>query len=309
MLLERRSKMAVDTSVKAFGAHLERVRSAVTAEKYPREVQAFLDILKSNGIVAFRDFPPNTLQLFVDALIDKGYSASTVKVKHAAVEKYLQWARDQGVFVPRLAAPEMPKQVHVIRDVLSPEEIPFYLGYAETLLEEPQRTAAILLPCTGLRVSELLGLHLQDIRAIHFETKEEGLRRTYAFRVVGKGDKERTVPILAEGAPYLLRYLNGYRKTVGGTPLFPSPGSKKGNKVLNDREIRGALATLREPLHRRFTPHTMRRTYLVTLWRRGVDPVTIAKVAGHANVQTLFTHYLNLDEHDLARAVHQPRQR
>jgi hypothetical protein len=50
----------------------------------------------------------------------------------------------------------------------------------------------------------------------------------------------------------------------------------------------------------------MRRTYLTTLFKQGVSPTVLAKIAGHGNVQVLVNHYLQLDASDLAAAVHAP---
>jgi integrase len=73
---------------------------------------------------------------------------------------------------------------------------------------------------------------------------------------------------------------------------------------MSDRTLRAALQHIRTPLGMRFTPHTMRRTYLTTLFRKGVDSAVLAKIAGHADIKTLITHYLALDDVDVARAVH-----
>jgi integrase len=68
--------------------------------------------------------------------------------------------------------------------------------------------------------------------------------------------------------------------------------------------LRKAVQKIRMPLKMDFTAHTMRRTYLTTLYRKGVDPIIIQKIAGHKDLKTLINHYLYLDEYDLAGAVH-----
>jgi integrase len=52
------------------------------------------------------------------------------------------------------------------------------------------------------------------------------------------------------------------------------------------------------------TPHTMRRTYVTTLHRKGIDLAIIAKIAGHANVQTTIDHYIATDANDAVAALH-----
>ena len=78
-----------------------------------------------------------------------------------------------------------------------------------------------------------------------------------------------------------------------------------GKKPISDRYLRGAVQKMREPLGMDFTPHTMRRTYITSLWRKGVDLGTIAMIAGHANVQTTIDHYIKMEPSDVINALHE----
>jgi site-specific recombinase XerD len=297
---------AVDTSVRAFASHVHRTGSAATARKYEEAVTKFLKTLKHNGITKFESLPRNVLQQYVDTMIGS-YAPSSVHVYLAGVRKYLEWVRNQGVILPDLADPETPKVPHRMRDSLSTSDMAVYFEQATELLPEPARTATILLPCTGLRAIEMSELPLSAIHKVSVQLEDGSRKNTLALRVIGKGDKERSVPILDEGVEALMSYLAGYRRKRSGPWVFPgmvSKMNKHGAKPMSVRLLRDAVARVREPLGMEITPHTMRRTYLTSLWRMGVDAPTIAKIAGHANIQTLFKHYLALDEQDVLRAVH-----
>lgn len=298
---------ALDTSPETFAKYIEATRSKVTAEKYRFGVEQFLTTVMENGYEDFQSLPRGILNRYVQILMERGYSASSVSVYMAGIKRYLKWVRDQGTSLPDMSEPDMPRQNHVIRDSLSPDQLKVYFRIADEL-PEPSRSAVLLLPCTGLRASEMAELRLSSIRRVRVRVGGV-MRHTVALRIVGKGGKERTVPVLEEGVPVLTGYLSGYRRKAPTCPwIFPGHITKKNRAnipPLATRTLRDAIVHVREPLGLKFTPHTMRRTYLTALYRRGVDPATLAKIAGHANIQTLFRHYLMLDDHDVLRAVHE----
>jgi site-specific recombinase XerD len=295
----------VDTSVEGFENYVSRVCSESTAGKYGSAVKDFLRVVKENGYGSFAELPSGILNRYVEILIEGGYAPSSVHVYIAGVKRYLGWIEGQGVKVASFGKIDMPRKKHVMRDILNPDMLEAYFANTDELLTEPVRTAALLLPCTGLRATEISELPLIAIRKVDIKLHGK-TQRMLALRVDGKGGKERTVPIIDEGSQILTGYLNGYRRARKGPYVFPgmkSRHNKTGNVAMSTRTLRDGVAKVRQPLGLKFTPHTMRRTYLVSLWRRGVDAVTLAKIAGHTNIQTLFQHYLALDEHDVVRAV------
>jgi len=125
------------------------------------------------------------------------------------------------------------------------------------------------------------------------------------FFVKGKGGDFRTVPLLLDGKPLLIHYLTKWRAPQLGPYLFPmSDGTPMSNRTL-----RHYVQWIRERMQAegrditRLTPHALRRTYITTLWRAGLDVPTLTKIAGHKNVQTTLNHYLEVQPEDLAGAV------
>lgn len=292
-------------SPKKFAKYISSVRSKTTATKYFFAVNQFVDVASSNGYHDLAQLPRNILSRYVEILVEQGYSPASIHVYVAGVRRYFGWLRDQGLSI-ELSNPDTPRIPQVVRDVLSPELLGRYFDIADDL-PNPAKTAVKLLACSGARASELVSLPMSSIRRVNIGMDGEEKVRI-ALRVTGKGNKMRTVPLLDEGIPVLTEYLAGYRRKLPGPWLFPGIISKKQNKKglkhMSDRSLRESVIAVREPLGLRFTPHTLRRTYLTMLYRRGVEPATLAKIAGHANIQTLFKHYLMLDEEDVVRAVH-----
>jgi integrase/recombinase XerD len=302
-----------DLSPEAFSTYLKGVKSANTARKYTAYTRRFLQLMRNNGYRHFTEIPPGLLNEFASVLTQEGKSASTVRVQVYAVKKYLEWVRGRGVDVPLQGKPDLPKKKVRVRPVLPPRLFSAYFREADLVLEEPVRTAVMLLPCSGLRASEIVSLrlaHIQKARVKLQGTDKKGNARyktTLFLKVRGKGDKERHVPLMDEGVEILTGYLAGWRRRQPGTWLFPritSKPSTSGKKHITDRYLREGVQRLREGLNMEFTPHTMRRTYITTLWRRKIDLGTIARIAGHANVQTTIDHYLAMEPSDAINALH-----
>jgi site-specific recombinase XerD len=244
----------------------------------------------------------DTLSRYSVDLLGQGIFPTTILSRLAAVNRYFRWLHETQN-VPKMAfhTPELPKQKRKVKDVLSPEMFEHYFRVASGL-HEPMRTAALLLPCTGLRSNEMVSLPLLATRRSSFEHGGV-VKDTQCLIITGKGGNERIVPILDEGVGFLLAYTRGWRRTrADETYMFPG---KHLNEHLSTRALREAVQKIRGALRMKFTPHTMRRTYLTSLYRKGVEPVMLAKIAGHSNVQFLVDYYLALDEHDVVRAVHE----
>lgn len=287
-----------------FEKYVTAIRSESTAEKYAAWVAWFLAwVEKTYGPVALTKLPKDTLSRYAVELLGQGIFPTTILSRIAAVNRYFRWLHEtQNVPQIEFHTPELPKQKRKVKDILSPGMFEHYFRVAGDL-PEPMRTAALLLPCTGLRSNEMVSLPLDSTRRVPFE--HGGIiKDTHCLVITGKGGNERIVPILDEGVDFLRVYVRGWRKKREDEEAFMFPGKHR-DEHLSTRALREAVQKIRDSLGMKFTPHTMRRTYLTSLYRKGVEPVMLAKIAGHSNVQFLMDYYLALDEHDVVRAVHE----
>jgi len=295
-----------DVSPQAFHNYLVSVKSAGTARKYAGWARHFIETAKESGYDNFDEMPRSMIADYVGMLYRDGKAPATLHNALYGVKKYLRWVNGLGVETPVFAPVDLPKIPQVVKEVLTPNDLSYYFELCHKLLEEPVRSAALLLPCSGLRVHEMAILTLHDIKRERIRFKNGTVKETFVLTPIGKGNKQRIVPLLNEGVEILTGYLAGYRRKQKGIYVFPSTVKKyKGGRPLDARSIRGGVQKVRESMGMDFTPHTMRRTYLTILWRKGVDVATIAKIAGHAGVQTLIHHYLSLDSQDITSAVHE----
>ncbi len=285
----------------AFEQYLTKTRSRLTARRYCTSVRGFFQWFHAvHRHTDLTKAPRDTLQTYSMHLLNRGYHPGTVHSNVAGISKYLRWfSRSRGVVLPDFFKVELPKQTHKVKDTLRPEDLHHFFRLAGEL-EEPVRTAVLLLPCSGLRSEEMATVTLKGVRRVNFEYPDGRVKPTLTLLVKGKGGNERIVPLLDEGAPALVAYLKGWRQTHRNTEwLFP--GRYSGH--IATRTLRDAVQRVRAPLKLTFTPHTMRRTYLTALYRQGVDAEMLSKIAG-SSVKVLIKHYLNLDENDIVNAVH-----
>lgn len=295
-----------DVSIEEFTAYITRVRSKATASKYAQGAQVFLETCRTMGYPSLTTLPANILSVFSARMSAQTYNPATIKLYVAGAKRYLVWARDQGAKVPELRTPDLPRIKHRIKEILTSEQLQRYWQLSSEMLHEPFRTMTMLSPCVGLRASELVSLKLKSLSRRAVPLRDGSVKHTYVLQLIGKGGDERLVPVLDEGVTILQHYIQGWRKYCSGPWLFPR--NKLGRKPVSDRSLRNALEQVRIPLGTdELTPHTLRRTYVVTLWRSGVTESVIARIVGHKNLQTLFKHYLSLDEQDILRAFHNRR--
>jgi integrase/recombinase XerD len=182
-----------------------------------------------------------------------------------------------------LKAPKLPKK---IPEILEVEEIVSLINTIDTSLKLGFRDKAILstLYSTGLRVSELVNLSLVNI-----------LFNEDIIRVIGKGNKERIVPLGKIALNDIKNYVYNLR------PKLAKKGNSKGFVFLNARG--GQLtrmsiwniiqkAKLNSGLHKQVTPHTFRHSFATHLLHGGADLRVVQELLGHSDITTtqIYSH-------------------
>jgi integrase/recombinase XerC/integrase/recombinase XerD len=173
-----------------------------------------------------------------------------------------------------------PKVPHRLIAPFSDPELRSLLALAD----EQERALALVLLDTGLRLSELASLRVGDVRP-------DG-----TLRVMGKGAKERIVPIGASARRALVRYLATRSAVAAGDPLFCG----RWGRVLSERGIQLAIARLgrRAAVGTRCSPHTFRHTFAHGYLVNGGDVFSLQQILGHATLD-MVRRYVSLSEADL----------
>ena len=265
------------------GRFLEELKrnnaSAHTIKAYESDLRQFLDYFSPPGMTppGPAEFDVLKIREWLASLYDHKLTAVSVRRKLAAARVFFRFLVREGLApmnIPRLLrTPRAPKK---LPDVMTTEQANALLdGVAAGKVERPHpaRDLAILelLYGSGLRVSELVGLNLDDVD-----------RAERWLRVRGKGRKERQVPFGGKAADALERYLED--RASRETALFLN---HRGGR-LTDRGVRGIIklyATLiagDSSLH----PHSFRHAFATHLLSDGADLRSIQELLGHARLST-----------------------
>lgn len=294
-------------SLEAYAGYLHTVKSKNTTLKYIDSARHFLSFCEEKKL-AFDRLPPNALREFVSWLSAKDLAPRSIHVYVAGAKNYLRWCEGQGLTGTRLAA-DLPKAPPPVPGALRDDLILGYLREASKL-HEPFRTCLLLLPYTGLRGDEMATLPLLAAKIVELPLRGTNERRAHLCLVVrGKGQEVRVVPVLLDGVVIFQHYMRNWRQHVAAPDwMFPGPS---GSGPISTRMIRHYVQLIRDrvPGASKLTPHTLRDTYATTLWKCGVDPITITKAMGHRNVQTTYNHYLDIQEGDVAGTIVQRNAR
>jgi integrase/recombinase XerD len=191
---------------------------------------------------------------------------------------------------------EGPKLGRKLPDFLTVEEINLIIGSIDLSKPEGERNKAMLetLYSSGLRVSELVGLKKSNLHP------EIGL-----LRVIGKGNKERLVPVGSVALKQIATYENTYRnrlqiKTGNEDILFLNRRGSKLTRVMVFTIIKDLVA--RAGIKKNISPHTFRHSFATHLIEGGADLRAVQEMLGHESITTteIYTH---LDREYLRSAI------
>lgn len=279
---------------------IEKGLSSNTIGAYRRDLDKYVAYLNEHKIDHIDFVDRQTIQQCLGYLHDQGASAkslarfiSTVRSFHqfALREKYA--AKDPTVLI------ETPKYERRLPDVLEVDEI-------VALLETPDisknngyrdRTMLELLYATGMRVSELIQLEVENVNLI-----------MGFVRVFGKGNKERIVPLGDTVIDFLTKYIETVRpqllKKTTTDALFLNlhgkPLSRQGIwKMIKQTGIKANI-------NKTLTPHTLRHSFATHLLENGADLRAVQEMLGHSDISTtqLYTHVSKSQIRKMYNAFH-----
>jgi integrase/recombinase XerD len=263
----------------------ERGRAPATLRAYRRDLAGYVRWLRGRG-EQLGDASTSTIEGYVAGLRDAGRAPATVARALVAVRSLHRFLADEGGDgADPAAAVEVPPVPRGLPKALTEEEVERLLGTVVGHDAVARRDLAILevLYGTGLRISELVGLSLGDLDL------EGG-----TVRALGKGQKERIVPLLGQAAAATASWL----EPSGRAALAPARWARRGDAeavFLNARGGRlsrqgawGVVRTYagRAGLRDRLTPHVLRHSFATHLLDHGADIRVVQELLGHASVST-----------------------
>lgn len=273
-------------------------KSNKTLESYVGDIRTFLQWLESKG----NSFTGNLKRFHVTSyrnyLVQESYEVNTINKKINSLQSFNQYLIYKNYILEQVVdlrkdkvkvASGSEKEVEILEDD-EIEKLLFYIQSDEVTARD--RMIIYFLLYTGVRVSELVNIKLKDIDML-------AMNLTIAW---GKGGKRREVPLKSEVIEAVKEYLEGDRRD--------SKFADSENLILTNRSakmdrdaVNKLISRMEKKLGIRMHPHKFRHTFCTRLLKKGVELTTVAKLAGHASIQTTANFYINISHKDKRDAV------
>jgi len=264
----------------------EKNASKYTVRNYSAEIRQFLRFLQSEKISKWTDVSVEMLRRYLAWLIKRGYCKASIARRVSELRSFCNYLERNGELAKNPFAPLSSMRV--------PKRLPNYLSRQEmeVLLATPDpgkpqglRDRAILelLYASGLRVSELVSLDLQDVDMSAAQ-----------IRVLGKGNKERITLLGRPAIAALKLYLRDARPQLMGTAATNAVFLNRAGGRLSARSVQMSLTKYARQARiiRPVTPHILRHTFATHLLDGGADLRTVQELLGHSLLGTtqIYTH-------------------
>jgi integrase/recombinase XerD len=274
---------ALDANLRLFLDHLaaERALSAHTLAAYRSDGHQFLAFLAKRGVDTVDLIADDHVLAYVASLRRQGAAAATVARKVTTLRMLAQFLVREGIAERDFSAPiDLGRPANrPLPSTLTQAEVSRLLEAAGPDTDDGLRNRAMLelMYSSGLRVSELIGLRVEQVDL------KAGLVRPF-----GKGAKERQAPIGDVAVAWVSRYLDGGRDrfAVGGVSpyLFLTRTGGPMSRIQFWSTIKGYAAAA--GITKRVTPHTLRHSFATHLLAGGADVRSIQEMMGHASIET-----------------------
>lgn len=267
---------------------VERQLSTNTLSSYRRDLESYIEHIHNvQAVQSLKAIERSHILIHLEALRSEGISARTIARHISSIRSFHQFLlREKLTDTDPTVHLEMPQIEQRLPKVLSIEEIERLISAPNR--EKPQGIRDIamleLLYGTGMRISELIGLNLDDVHL------------TMGFvRVFGKGGKERIVPLGKSAIHTLDRYLQNARFKLQGK--YPKTDAFFINQRGKRLTRQGCWKLLKEHaknahIEKEITPHTLRHSFATHLIENGADLRAVQEMLGHADISTtqIYTH-------------------
>nr|WP_277997700.1 site-specific tyrosine recombinase XerD [Thermanaeromonas sp. C210] len=265
---------------------VERGLAENTLASYHSDLEQYFNYLAEAKVTSLEDAGRGLIVAYLVRLQQQGRSPATICRHLAALRSFYQFLVREGVLASDpTATMESPRQARKLPRVLTVEEVELLLNQPRTKTPAGLRDKAMLelLYASGLRVSELVSLNVDQVN----------LQEAYV-RCVGKGARERVVPIGPVACFYLKAYLeHGRGRLLKGrkeTALFINQQGKRLSRQGCWKIIKAYARAAGLP--RNITPHTLRHSFATHLLENGADLRSVQELLGHADISTtqIYTH-------------------
>jgi len=293
----------MNAQIRSFLGYLkvEKGLSKNTLESYRRDIEKFAAMMAKRQ-VPLQKVTRSDVVDFLASLYRRGLDSRSVARHLATIRHFFRFALTEGLVTEDPAMTiESPKIRQSLPEFLSIDEVERLLRAPDLSTVNGIRDRAMIemMYSTGIRVSELCGIRLSDLRM------EPG-----CLRCVGKGDKERLVPVGRQAIESVQKYVRESRPHLLGETsspyLFLNQRARPMNRIAFWKilGVYGRKAGLRKALK----PHMLRHSFATHLLDRGADLRSVQMMLGHSDISTtqIYTHVVEERLKQVYKA-HHPR--
>ncbi len=260
---------------------VEKNASPHTITNYTIDLKAFAAFLGEKDISSVDHL---TLRRFLAEMRTKNYSKRTIARKLASLRSFFRFLYREGYIktnpITAISTPKLDKKLPVFLDVAKVAKL-VQCPPDDNIAGLRDRALLETLYSTGIRVSELVGLDIDDVDFI-----------SGVIKVLGKGSKERIVPIGEPALQAIRRYVdkrNGENVKDKDAVFLNKSGSR-----LTDRSVRRVVDKYIRTcsIVEHISPHSLRHSFATHLLDRGADLRSVQELLGHMNLSTtqIYTH-------------------
>ena len=254
----------------------EKGLSDKTKESYKNDLDVYKEFLNEKNIHDVKDITPEDIKDFLKIRNEEktttvAHNLTVIKNFHSYLVKEKIVNKDSSEFIER------PKLRKALPKTLSVEEVDKLLDIElNTPFDYRNKAMLELIYGCGLRISELINLEINDIDEINC-----------FIRILGKGNKEREVPLGEYALYYLKEYLNKRNQLLKDKPCNKLFLNNHGQGMTRQGFFKNLKQILKEKgINQEVSPHTLRHSFATHLINRGADLTSIQEMLGHSDIST-----------------------
>lgn len=281
---------------------IERDLSENSIESYKRDINQYIEFVKKERVFNWNLLERYHVVLFLQNLKKEGKSENTIIRMTSSLRQFHQYLRqEKWMEKDPMQHIQTPKKKEVLPKVLSIKEVEKLLEIPDIETEIGLRDRAILevMYATGLRISELVHLRMDE------------LHLTMGFiQTIGKGNKERIIPIGGEAILWLNEYLEDGRPILESRAHEESPTvflNARGSGLTRQGVWKNIKNIVRKAgIKQNVTPHMLRHSFATHLLENGADLRIVQELLGHSDISTtqIYTHITKARMKDVYKQYH-----
>ena len=264
----------------------ERGLAQNTLESYGRDLRYFQQYLENNRLTFATGSTNEIIRTYLDELKKQGKAVSTISRNLAALKSFYQYLlKEQYLDADPASKIESPKLEKKLPQVLSVQQVELLLKQPNINLPAGLRDKAMLelLYATGIRVSELITINVNDVN----------LELGY-IKCFGRGAKERVVPLGSIASKCVSQYLRKGRTALVRSKQEEAMFVNHHGRRLTRQGFWKIIKkyALEAHIEQKITPHTLRHSFATHLLENGADLRSVQEMLGHADISTtqIYTH-------------------